>query len=138
VSEHLPTPEAAQLSDPLNQLGRAARDEHTEKMVQSVIAGNYPPLLAFLQSPEGNQLGSRLLSLVEALQKSTTEAGAEAKKREIEFQHNTMRLWMKLQATAITIIITVAGVLAWHGKLDATFATLLATLFGYFLGRPAR
>jgi hypothetical protein len=138
MNEHLPSPDVVQLSNPLNQPGPVARDEHTEKIAQSIIAGKYPPLFAFLQSPEGNQLGGRLLALVEALQKSTTEAAAEAKKREIEFQHNTMRLWMKLQAAAITIIITVAGVLAWHGKLDATFATLLATLFGYFLGRPAR
>jgi hypothetical protein len=45
---------------------------------------------------------------------------------------------MKLQAGAITALLITAGVLAWHGKLDATVATLMATLFGYFLGRPIR
>jgi len=45
---------------------------------------------------------------------------------------------MKLQAAAIVTIIVAAVALAWHGKLDATVATLMATLFGYFLGRPLR
>ena len=99
---------------------------------------NYPPFLDYLQTKQGHELASRVVSLIEALQKATTEAGAEQKKREIEFQHNTTRLWMKLQAGAIVAIIISAVALAWHGKLDATVATLMATLFGYFLGRPLR
>jgi hypothetical protein len=123
---------------PSNEVSQKIRDAHTEKIAKSILDSSYPPLFQFLQSPQGHELGGRILALVEGLQRATTEAGAEAKKRDVEFQHNTMRLWMKLQAGAITAIITVAGVLAWHGKLDATFATLLATLFGYFLGRPVR
>lgn len=49
-----------------------------------------------------------------------------------------MRLWMKLQAGAISALLLAAAALAWYGKLDATVATLMATLFGYFLGRPVR
>jgi hypothetical protein len=98
----------------------------------------YPPLLEYLESKEGHELASRVVSLFEAIQKATIEATADQKKKETEFQHSTMRLWMKLQAGAITTIIVAAGALAWHGKLDATVATLMATLFGYFLGRPIR
>jgi len=95
-------------------------------------------LFDFLQSNQGHELASRVVSVIEALQRATTEAGAEQKKREIEFQHKTTALTMWLQAGAVVIIILSAVALAWHGKLDATVATLMATLFGYFLGRPAR
>lgn len=98
----------------------------------------YPPFLDYLQSQQGHELASRIVTLFEAIQKATIEAGMEQKKREVEFQHSTTRLWMKLQAAAIVTIIIAAVALAWHGKLDATVATLMATLFGYFLGRPIR
>ncbi len=101
---------------------------------EGAAESEYPPLLDYLQTKEGHELASRLVSLFEGIQKATIEAGAEQKKKEVEFQHSTVRLWMKLQAGAITVIIIAAGVLAWHGKLDATVATLMATLFGYFLG----
>jgi len=117
--------------------------EEPEEMVpapakQEGEGSTYPPLFDYLQTKEGHELASRIVSLIEALQKATTEAGAEQKKREVEFQHSTMRLWMVLQAAAITVILIAAALLAWHGKLDATVATLMATLFGYFLGRPIR
>jgi hypothetical protein len=98
----------------------------------------YPAFLDYLQTKEGHELASRVVSLFEGIQKATIEAGVDQKKREVEFQHSTTRLWMKLQAAAIVTIIVAAVALAWHGKLDAAVATLMATLFGYFLGRPIR
>jgi hypothetical protein len=105
---------------------------------QEQEAGQYPAFFEFLESKEGHELASRVVSIFEGIQKATIEAGVKQKEREVEFQQSTTRLWMKLQTTAITAILAVAGLLAWHGKLDATMATLLATLFGYFLGRPIR
>jgi hypothetical protein len=98
----------------------------------------YPVFLDYLQTKEGHELASRVVSLFEGIQKATIEAGVDQKRREVEFQHSTTRLWMQLQAAAIVTIIVAAVALAWHGKLDATVATLMATLFGYFLGRPIR
>ena len=105
---------------------------------ESVDGSEYPAFLEYLETKEGHELASRIVSIFEGIQKATIEAGVEQKKREVEFQHSTMRLWMKIQAGAITALLVTAGVLAWHGKLDATVATLMATLFGYFLGRPIR
>ena len=99
---------------------------------------SYPPFLEFLETKEGHELASRVLALFEGLQRATIEAGVEQKKREIEFQHRITRLWLWLQTGAIVAILLCAAALAWHGKLDATVATLMATLFGYFLGRPIR
>ena len=115
-----------------------SRESALNPPTQQAEETTYPPLFDYLQTNEGHELASRIVSLIEALQKATTEAGAEQKKREVEFHHSTMRLWMVLQAAAITSIIIAAATLAWHGKLDATVATLMATLFGYFLGRPIR
>jgi hypothetical protein len=98
----------------------------------------YPAFFEFLETKEGHELASRVIALFEGIQKATIEAGVEQKKREVEFHHSTMRLWLKIQAGAISVLFITAGVLAWHGNLDATVATLMATLFGYFLGRPLR
>jgi hypothetical protein len=114
----------------------ASKETEQKPSPQASEEVEYPPLFDYLQTKEGHELASRIVALIEALQKATTEAGADQKKREIEFQHSTMRIWMYLQAAAITAIIITAAALAWHGKLDATVATLMATLFGYFLGRP--
>jgi hypothetical protein len=115
-----------------------SKDVLEQKPVPAEEVVEYPPFLDYLSTKEGHELASRVVALFEGIQKATIEAGADQKKREVEFQHNTTRLWMKLQAGAITAIIVAAVMLAWHGKLDATVATLMATLFGYFLGRPIR
>jgi ABC-type proline/glycine betaine transport system permease subunit len=102
-------------------------------------APEYPPsleylldqLMDYLQTEKGHEFANRIVTWIEDNQKATTEQ----KKCEVEFQHDTTRLWLVLQAGAITVIIVVAALLAWHGKLDATVATLMATLFGYFLGK---
>lgn len=112
--------------------------EPEPKPTQSEEGAEYPPFLDYLQTKEGHELAGRIVALFEGIQKATIEAGVKQKEREVEYQQKTMHLWMWLQAGAITVIIVTAGVLGWHGKLDATLATLMATLFGYFLGRPIR
>ena len=103
-----------------------------------IVEEPYPPLLEYLESEKGHGLVSRVVSLFEALQKATIESAAEQKRQEMTFHHKTVRIWMVLQSVVIAVIIVSAVGLAWHGKLDATVAALMGTLFGYFLGRPAR
>jgi hypothetical protein len=103
-----------------------------------VVDEPYPPLLEYLESEKGHGLVSRVVSLFEALQKATIESAAEQKKQEMTFHHKTVRIWMILQSAVIAVIIVSAVALAWHGKLDATVAALMGTLFGYFLGRPMK
>jgi hypothetical protein len=98
----------------------------------------YPPFIDYLQTKEGHELASRIVSLFEAIQKATIESAAEQKRKEMEFHHKTLKLWMWLQSAVFIAVILSAVVLAWHGKLEATVASLMGTLFGYFLGRPLR
>jgi hypothetical protein len=98
----------------------------------------YPPFLDFLQSKEGHELASRILSIIEDIKKATIETSAELHKRDSEYGHRIQRLWLCLQSAVFGTTIVVAALLAWHGKLDATVAALMGTLFGYFLGRPLR
>lgn len=103
-----------------------------------IVEEPYPPLLEYLETEKGHGLVSRVVSLFEALQKATIESAAEQKKQEMTFHHKTVRIWMILQSAVIAVIIVSAVALAWHGKLDATVAALMGTLFGYFLGRPVK
>jgi hypothetical protein len=112
-------------------------EEVTPKKAE-VVEEPYPPLFEYLESEKGHGLVSRIVSLFEALQRATLESAAEQKKQEMTFHHKTIRIWMILQSAVIAVIIVSAVALAWHGKLDATVAALMGTLFGYFLGRPAK
>jgi hypothetical protein len=112
-------------------------EEVTPKKAE-VVDEPYPPLFEYLESEKGHGLVSRIVSLFEALQRATLESAAEQKKQEMTFHHKTIRIWMILQSAVIAVIIVSAVALAWHGKLDATVAALMGTLFGYFLGRPVK
>lgn len=98
----------------------------------------WPPFLEYLQSTEGHELASRMLSIIEDIKKATLESSSELHKRDSEYNHRLQRLWLCLQSGVFAITIVVAAFLAWHGKLDPTLAALMGTLFGYFLGRPLR
>jgi hypothetical protein len=92
----------------------------------------------YLESDKGHELAGRAISLLEGIKKATIENSAELQKRDFEYQHKIQKLWLCLQSAVFLVSIVVAAVLAWHGKLDATVAALMGTLFGYFLGRPLR
>ena len=55
------------------------------------------------------------------------------KVRQMELQHDSLRLQMWLQFGVLALTIIVITVLASMDKLNATVATLLATLLGYVL-----
>lgn len=109
-----------------------------QEQAEEAVKATHPPLLDYLQNKERDELASRLVALIEAMQKATIETSAEQRKWDAEFRHRTMRLWLALQSVALALIIAAAVALAWYGKLDATVAALMGTLFGYFLGRALR
>lgn len=117
-------------------------NEEDEGKAQSAKAEEegeeYPPLLDYLQSKEGHELASRIVGILEDVKKATIESTTERHKRDSEHTHKIQRIWLSLQAGVFALTIAVAALLAWHGKLDATVAALMGTLFGYFLGRPLR
>jgi len=124
-----------------NSDGREQNPERTSEASESqeeFEEAPYPPFLDYLQSKEGHELASRILSIIEDIKKATIESSAELHKRDSEYNHKIQRLWLCLQSAVFGTTIVVAALLAWHGKLDATVAALMGTLFGYFLGRPLR
>ncbi len=124
-----------------NPTGRVQDPEKTSEVSESqeeFEEAPYPPFLDYLQSKEGHELASRILSIIEDIKKATIESSAELHKRDSEYNHKIQRLWLCLQCAVFGTTIVVAALLAWHGKLDATVAALMGTLFGYFLGRPLR
>lgn len=98
-------------------------------------AFNSAPLIAYLASPQGHEVVTRLLSMLENLKKATIETTLDQEKQKLVFHHATWRFWMWAQIGLVISAIGTAGLLAWHGKLDAGVATLIGTLVGYVFGK---
>src|SRR6266481_112460 len=96
---------------------------------------NAAPLFAYLSSPQGHEVLTRVLTMLENLKKATIDTTLDQEKRKLEFHHSTWRFWMWAQIGLVISAIGTAGLLAWHGKLDAGVATLIGTLVGYVFGK---
>ncbi len=106
-----------------------------QKASTEAEGAEYPPLLDYLQTKEGHEVVSRILSIVEDIKKATIERSAEQHRQDAEFHHRTVRFWLALQGVIFAATLLVAAVLAWHDKRNATVAAFMGTLLGYFLGR---
>jgi hypothetical protein len=81
-------------------------------------------ILGYLQSPQGHELTSRLLAVVEDIKKSTLEKNSS---------HAAFEKW--LQAGIIGLVVTASSVLAYLGKFDTSLGVLFGTLVGYIFGK---
>lgn len=102
---------------------------------QLETALNSAPIIAYLSSPQGHEVVTRVLTMLENLKKATIDQTVDQQKRALEFQHGTWRFWMWAQIGLVVSAIGTAGLLAWHGRLDAGVGTLIGTLVGYVFGK---
>lgn len=82
------------------------------------------PILNYLQSPQGHEIATRLLSVVEDVKKSTLEKTTG---------HAVFEKW--LQAGIIFVVVIAASFLSYLGKFDTSLGVLFGTLVGYIFGR---
>lgn len=82
------------------------------------------PILNYLQSPQGHEIASRLLKVVEDIKKSTLEKTTS---------HAIFEKW--LQAGIIFIVVVAASVLSYLGKFDTSLGVLFGTMVGYIFGK---
>ncbi len=81
-------------------------------------------ILGYLQSPQGHELTSRLLTVVEDIKKSTLEKNSS---------HAAFEKW--LQAGIIFLVVIASSILAYLGKFDTSLGVLFGTLVGYIFGK---
>src|SRR4051812_38621860 len=93
------------------------------------------PLISYLQTPNGHELATKVVGLIENLQKATLDSAAEESRRQMEFQHCSWRVGMWLQCGVFFVAIVTAGILAWNQRLDGAVGTLIGTLVGYVFGK---
>jgi hypothetical protein len=85
---------------------------------------DFQPFFAYLQSPQGHEITTRLLSVVEDIKKSTLEKTTG---------HAAFEKW--LQAGIIFVVVVAASLLSYLGKFDTSLGVLFGTLVGYIFGK---
>lgn len=85
---------------------------------------DFQPLFNYLQSPQGHEIATRLLSVVEDVKKSTLEKTTS---------HAVFEKW--LQAGIIFVVVVAASFLSYLGKFDTSLGVLFGTLVGYIFGK---
>jgi hypothetical protein len=96
--------------------------------LESIVAANegndLQPIMDYLQSPQGHEVATRVLTVIEDIKKSTLEKTAS---------HATFEKW--LQAGIILVVVVAASVLSYLGKFDTSLGVLFGTLVGYIFGK---
>ena len=82
------------------------------------------PFLDYLQSPQGHEIASRVVGLIEDVKKATVDKS---------YSHAKFNRWM--EAGVIVVVITAVVVLSIIDKLNPTVGVLLGSVVGYFFGK---
>lgn len=87
-------------------------------------ASEVQPILNYLQSQQGHEIASRVLTIVEDIKKATLEKTTS---------HAAFEKW--LQAGIVVVVVVAASTLSYLGKFDASLGVLFGTLVGYIFGK---
>lgn len=93
-------------------------------IVKSDDEVDFSPLIGYLQSPQGHEIASRVVGLIEDVKKATLDKN---------YAHAKFNRWMEAG-----VIVVVIGVVAWLSvadKLNPTVGVLLGSVVGYFFGK---
>jgi len=110
---------------------QSERQDEEEK----IKSEEFPPLLEYLKSPQGHELASRIVTLIEEIKKVTLDKSAEQSKLNMELTHRDRRNLIISQGVVFVITIIAASILTYFDKFNSTIGFLFGTLVGYFFGR---
>jgi hypothetical protein len=85
---------------------------------------DFSPFFNYLQSPQGHEMASRVLALIEGLKKVTIDK---------TISHAKFNRWM--EAGVISVVIAAVVTLSILDKLNPTVGILLGSVVGYFFGK---
>lgn len=82
------------------------------------------PLFEYLKTPQGHEVTTRIISIIEDVKKAALEKSAS---------HAIFEKW--LQGAIIVIVIIATSLLSYLGKFETSVGVLFGTLVGYIFGR---
>lgn len=82
------------------------------------------PFFEYLQSPQGHEVASRVIGIIEDVKKATIDKN---------YSHAKFNRWMEA-GVLVVVIIAIVG-LSVIDKLNPTVGVLLGSVVGYFFGR---
>jgi hypothetical protein len=82
------------------------------------------PFFEYLKTPQGHEVTTRVLQVVEDIKKATLDKSAS---------HAISERW--LQGIIIVIVILATSILSYLGKFETSVGVLFGTLVGYIFGR---
>ncbi len=85
---------------------------------------DFAPLVDYLKSPQGHEIASRVVGLIEDVKKATLDKN---------YSHAKFNRW--LEAGVIVVVISVVAALSLGDKLNPTVGVLLGSVVGYFFGK---
>lgn len=111
-----------------SEMGKATHNNSPGEMFTDTSGeeGDWSPFFDYLQTPQGHEIASRVLGVVEDVKKSTLDKNSE---------HSRMTL--VVQGLIIGVIIGAGTWLASIDKLTSTISALLGTIVGYIAGRKS-
>ena len=94
------------------------------KSGNSTATSDLQPIFNYLQSPQGHDIASRVVNVIEDVKKVTLEKTT-----------NHAVFEKRLQAGIILIVVVASSVLSFLGKFDTSLGVLFGTLVGYIFGK---
>ena len=85
---------------------------------------DFSPIIAYLQSPQGHEIASRVVGLIEGVKKATIDKS---------YSQAKFNRWMEV-SVMIVVIGAIVG-LSFADKLNPTVSVLLGSVVGYFFGK---
>lgn len=82
------------------------------------------PLLDYLRSPQGHEIASRVVGIIEDVKKATIDKN---------YSHAKFNRWV--EAGVIVVVVGAVVGLSIIDKLNPTVGVLLGSVVGYFFGR---
>lgn len=107
-----------------SQLVASQSQAEIEEDYEEELQSDLRPVLDYLQSPQGHEIASRLIGVIEDIKKSTLEKTTS---------HAVFEKW--LQSGVIVIVVGAASTLAYLGKFDTSLGVLFGTLVGFIFGK---
>jgi hypothetical protein len=92
-------------------------------------------LFDYFQTPHGHEVVTRIVAVIEGIQKTTLESGARQAEMSMTYTHRDRKLGRIVQTVVLILVVGAAVFLSYNGRLDATTGVLLGTLAGYFFAR---
>lgn len=85
---------------------------------------DFSPFLDYLQSPQGHEIASRVVGIIEDVKKATIDKN---------YSHAKFNRWV--EAWVIFVVVGAVVGLSIVDKLNPTVGVLLGSVVGYFFGR---